>query len=143
MKATLLASIKKDHLVGIPGLTETLVTKHLPDLAATEKGHMHRTQQNLRSNQKSITNVNTHPKQDNNAPCKMYCCPALADYDKKQSIPTVQVNFLFVLMMEVNTYYSHMYMMQMCSWFIPSKHNLKKTLLIPLKMCIVFSQPKN
>ena len=109
MKATLLTAIKKDHLMGIPGLTEVLV-KRLPDLAATEKGHMHRTWHNLRSTQISITNINTHPKQDNTVPCEMYCCVALADYDQKKSIPTVQVDFQFTHMMEVNTYYSHMYM---------------------------------
>ena len=82
-KATLVSAIKNDHLVRIPGLTEQLVSKHLSDLSATDKGHIHRNRKIIRSTRKNIVENDVHPEFDKSAPCEMYCYAALADYNKR------------------------------------------------------------
>ena len=48
-KSTLLKVIRNKQLESIPGLTYKLIAQHLPPSMATEKGHMVRTRQGLRS----------------------------------------------------------------------------------------------
>ena len=48
-KITLLRAINNHQLDSFPGLTYDLINKHLPPSTATEKGHMIRTRQGLRS----------------------------------------------------------------------------------------------
>lgn len=48
-KITLLKAINNHQLDSFPGLTYDLINKHLPQSTATEKGHMIRTRQGLRS----------------------------------------------------------------------------------------------
>ena len=50
-KSTLLKAIRNHQLDSIPGLTCDLIANHIPPSAATEKGHMIRTRQGLRSTQ--------------------------------------------------------------------------------------------
>ena len=82
-KTTFLKAIKNDQLLGIPGLTETAVTKFLPPSSATIKGHMHRERKNIHSTRKPDTeaevDIDLHPPQEINAVCELYCFSALAD----------------------------------------------------------------
>jgi len=48
-KATLLRAINNQPLTTFPGLTYDLISKHLPPSTATDKGHMKRRRQNIRS----------------------------------------------------------------------------------------------
>jgi hypothetical protein len=44
-KSAMLKAIRNGQLKSFPGLTYELISKHLPESAATEKGHMIRTRQ--------------------------------------------------------------------------------------------------
>ena len=48
-RSTLLKAIRNGQLRSFPGLTYELIAKHLPPSTATEKGHMVRTRQGVRS----------------------------------------------------------------------------------------------
>ena len=48
-KPTLLSAIKNSQLRSIPGLTYELISKHLPPSTATDKGHLSRIRQGIRS----------------------------------------------------------------------------------------------
>jgi hypothetical protein len=47
--STLLRAIRKTHLVTFPGLTTTLISKHLPNAIATSLGHQDQEAKHLRS----------------------------------------------------------------------------------------------
>ena len=48
-------AINAGYLATFPGLTASLVTKHLPPSLATAKGHMRNTRQHIRSTTKDLT----------------------------------------------------------------------------------------
>lgn len=48
-KVTFFRAIDNGQFRSVPGLTHELIAKHLPDSTATDKGHMHRTKQGIRS----------------------------------------------------------------------------------------------
>ena len=87
--STMIKAIKNNQLRSFPGLTIELITKHLPPSTATEKGHMIRTRQGVRSthsNRKEILDARllvddmNPPEQactavDN----EMFCFAVLAD----------------------------------------------------------------
>jgi len=86
-KLTLLQSINNQPLRTFPGLTYGLISKHLPPSTATDKGHMKRRKQNIRStrsNKKDIQHakfevMDMHPPQQMCAALDMFCFAALAD----------------------------------------------------------------
>jgi len=56
-KSTLIRAIEQNHFPTWPGLTADAVKKYLPDtLPATDKGHMKRQRQGIRSTTRTITN---------------------------------------------------------------------------------------
>ena len=72
-KDTFLTAIQKNHFLGWPGLTSSLIRKHLPVTTATIKGHLRQEQQGLQSTKHSTrffdddmyplppsTNIKTH-----------------------------------------------------------------------------------
>ena len=56
-KLTLLQSINNQPLRTFPGLTYGLISKHLPPSTATDKGHMKRQKQNIRSTRSNKTDI--------------------------------------------------------------------------------------
>ena len=87
--STMIKAIKNNQLRSFPGLTIELITKHLPPSTATEKGHMIRTRQGVRSthsNRKEILDARLLLN-DMNPPehaCtamdnEMFCFAVLAD----------------------------------------------------------------
>ena len=84
--ATLIKAIKNDQLISFPGLTEELITKHLPPSTATVKGHMHSQRKNVRSTTKAPPSgddieatEDMTPVQEINATEEVFCFSALAD----------------------------------------------------------------
>ena len=69
-KSTLLKAIKNNHFIGWPGLTSTLIQKHLPLTIPTIKGHLKQERQGLQSTSKStiepqfFTNEDMYPSSD-------------------------------------------------------------------------------
>ena len=55
VQSTLVNSINNNHFTSWPGLTPTLITKNLPPVLATAKGHLHQEKQNLQSTKISST----------------------------------------------------------------------------------------
>ena len=86
-KPTLLQAIDNQPFKTFPGLTYELISKHLPPSTATDKGHMKRRKQNIRStrsNQQAIKNAkfevsDMNPPQQMCAALDMFCFAALAD----------------------------------------------------------------
>jgi len=86
-KLTLLHAINNQSLQTFTGLTYGLISKHLPPSTATDKGHMKRRKQNIRStrsNKKDIQQakfevMDMHPPQQMCAALDMFCFAALAD----------------------------------------------------------------
>ena len=86
-KLTLLQSINNQPLRTFPGLTYGLISKHLPPSTATDKGHMKRRKQNIRSTRSNKTDIqhakfevmDMHPPQQMCAALDMFCFAALAD----------------------------------------------------------------
>ena len=58
VKSTWLKAIKQGFFKSWPGLTEELITKHLPASMNTSLGHMHQTRQGLRSTKTKISDDN-------------------------------------------------------------------------------------
>ena len=66
-KHTFLQAIKRNHFLGWPGLTPTLIANHLPLTAATIQGHLRQEQQGLQSTQHSTSafnDVDLYPTSD-------------------------------------------------------------------------------
>ena len=59
-KSTLLRAIRKEHLLSWPGLTTSLISKHLPKQVATSKGHLDQEFKNIRSTK----NISPYDKGD-------------------------------------------------------------------------------
>ena len=88
-KSTFLKAIKNGHFITFPGLTYELISKHLPPSTATEKGHMTRTRQGVRSTRSNrneildarmqVDNMHPHEEACNIEDDKMFCFAALAD----------------------------------------------------------------
>ena len=86
-KATLLRAINNQPLTTFPGLTYDLISKHLPPSTATDKGHMKRRRQNIRStrsNKDAVTQAkyeasDMNPPQQMCSALDMFCFAALAD----------------------------------------------------------------
>ena len=55
VQSTLVNSINNNHFTSWPGLTPSLITKNLPPVLATAKGHLHQEKQNLQSTKISST----------------------------------------------------------------------------------------
>ena len=53
VKSTWLKAFKNGNFLGWPGLTESLIKKHLPLSTATIQGHLHKERQNLQSTKKT------------------------------------------------------------------------------------------
>ena len=49
VQSTLVNSIKNNHFTSWPGLTPLLISKNLPPVLATAKGHLNQEKQNLQS----------------------------------------------------------------------------------------------
>jgi len=91
-KTTLLKAIRNNQLSSIPGLTYELIANHLPPSTATEKGHMIRTRQGLRStrtNKQGILDArqivdDMQPLQQSCTAIdnEMFCFAALADQNE-------------------------------------------------------------
>ena len=57
-KSTLLKAIRNKQLDSFPGLTYELISKHLPPSTATDKGHLIRTRQGVRSTRTNRVHIN-------------------------------------------------------------------------------------
>lgn len=85
--STLLHAINNNQLESFPGLTAQLISKHLPPSTATDKGHMARVRQGIRStrsNRQAVLDARAevddmHPTQQVCAMHDMHCFAALAD----------------------------------------------------------------
>ncbi|KAL7527446.1 hypothetical protein ACHAXR_001968, partial [Thalassiosira sp. AJA248-18] len=86
-KTTLLAAIKNNQLQSFPGLTYELISKHLPPSTATDKGHLHRIRQGIRSTRSNKQDIiDARAEVDAMAPTEemcqthdIFCFAALAD----------------------------------------------------------------
>ena len=86
-KPTILQAIDNQPFKTFPGLTYELISKHLPPSTATDKGHMKRRKQNIRStrsNKQEVKNANfevmdMNPPQQMCSALDMFCFAALAD----------------------------------------------------------------
>ena len=86
-KSTLLAAIKNNQLSSFPCLTYELISKHLPPSTATDKGHLHRIKQGIRSTRRNTQAIKEAraevdamaPQQEICATHDMFCFAALAD----------------------------------------------------------------
>ena len=91
-KTTLLRAINNHQLDSLPGLTHDLINRHLPPSTATEKGHMIRTCQGLRSTRADREGIlDARQLVDNMNPTEhictavddgMFCFAALADQNE-------------------------------------------------------------
>ena len=62
--STLITSIRKHHLVTVPGLSVNLISKHLPKSIATSLGHQDQEHKNLRSTKKvSFSDIANTPSE--------------------------------------------------------------------------------
>ena len=99
--STFLSAIRKGHFLSWPGLTPSLITRHLPPSTFTAKGHMNQEQKHLQSTKKksykdallnqppsvssSIPDPSDddtsdfHPTQDSNLPKTHNCFAILLD----------------------------------------------------------------
>jgi len=86
-KPTILQAIDNQPFKTFPGLTYELISKHLPPSTATDKGHMKRRKQNIRStrsNKQEVKNakfevMDMNPPQQMCSALDMFCFAALAD----------------------------------------------------------------
>ena len=86
-KSTLLKALANQPLTTFPGLDHNLISKHLPESTATDKGHMKRRRKNVRStrnNQQAIVDAryevaDMNPTQQMCSALDMFCFAALAD----------------------------------------------------------------
>ena len=89
--STLLRAIERGHFTSWPGLTSSLVTKHLPKSLATSKGHLRMEQQNIQStkitsNLPIETSLDIAPSQEpNNARTNVVFTALLPTNDLKKS----------------------------------------------------------
>ena len=86
-KSTLLAAVKNKQLTSIPGLTYELISKHLPPSTATDKCHLSRIRQGIRSTRNNKQAIqDARAEVDAMAPTEeichtqdMFCLAALAN----------------------------------------------------------------
>jgi len=55
--STLIRAIKKNHFTSWPGLTESIIRKHLPKSIATSKGHLRGQQKNIKSTKADLDSI--------------------------------------------------------------------------------------
>ena len=83
--STLIKAVKNDQLLGVPGFTMKSINKWLPISTATIKGHLHRTQKNLRSTRQQQKKdkeeyiKDMEPEENKTADCEIFCYAALAE----------------------------------------------------------------
>ena len=68
VKATWITAIKNGHYDTWPNLTAELADKYFPESAATQKGHMKKQRQNVRSTKIRVRTEQSDPKQEQQCP---------------------------------------------------------------------------
>lgn len=114
VKATWISAIKNGHYDTWPNITAELVEKYFPESAATQKGHMKKQRQNVRSTKiKVLTVQSDEPKEENQRqqPREVY----IKIYNAHDTIYTNQTgqmpivsnrgNCLVMVILEVNSNY--------------------------------------
>ena len=83
--STLKQAIRKNFLSSFPGLTESLINKHLPHSIATELGHLRQEKQHLQStSQQHSTDADFFPAKEQKTNDVIY---AITLYKEKEVVP--------------------------------------------------------
>ena len=100
--STFLTAIKKGHFISWPGLTTSLIKKHLPPSIFTAKGHLNQEMKNLQSTKKSYKDILLSSSEPLSSSLSTSIDPIYADFHPTSDVNSPKTHNCFSIIIDVN-----------------------------------------